>query len=340
MAVPASSVQAGYVVRLFYPSVGPATVGGPHPGGAGPVAPPLRDLAATALPAPVIVSLPGNGGWRWANASTATYLAQQGYVVLAIDDVDHDPPVEVVASPAALEFNYSSWAATLRTMRAADDKAHREAVRGIEALDALAKELGPAASRRLDLHRVGFWGYSFGAAAAAQAAILDSRVAAVANEDGSVFGAPARGVSPTPYLLLAEYEALDPAALRSSEPVRHNYALTVAADHHLWRSLAARPDHYGFILHGAKHENFSDAIFGHRFFKRWLLTSPRQIQAERAAYLLAFFDTYLRKRPAALLDQHPPPFPKTEALKGSRRWAAMADAVPVSADERWLFNPE
>ncbi len=286
----------------------------------------------------VIVYFPGNGGQRTDGASVAKYLAAQGFLVLAMDDVDRDAPVAGRTRPPSLDFDYASWPATLRTQRAADDKARREARRASRLLDRLGD--CPTARARLDLNHVGFWGFSFGGAAASEAAIRDRRAAALANEDGSVFGAPARGVSPTPYLLLAEDEPLDPAALRSPDPARRNYALTVAADHHLWRDLTRRPDHYGFIIRGARHEAFSDLIFHRSFLGPWISPLPERIRAEREAYLLAFFDRYLLGRTSGLLDAPAPPFPQTLALKTDRSWIAQADSVPVSDEERRLFGPD
>jgi hypothetical protein len=67
-------------------------------------------------------------------------------------------------------------------------------------------------------------------------------------------------------------------------------------------------------LHGSRHDSFSDAIFSRGSVKAWLLTNPYRIKSIVNAYLLAFFETYVRGIPAPLLAQSPPPFREVEAL--------------------------
>ena len=325
--IPARPGRAAFAVRVTYP-VG--TRGGPGL---------LGDLDPEGGVAPVIVNLPGNGLSRMTNDSTARFLASRGYVVMAIDDIDNDPPTEPGPAIPPLHFNYATWSETLQTMHVADDKAQRQAARALEALDGVFSRLSPEARARMQLQQVAMWGFSFGGATAAQSALMDRRVAAVADEDGSLFGASARGESPVPFLSLWSYEPMDASQLSSPNPAVRDYALEAAADHHLLRGLLQRPEHYGYILHGPVHESFSDLIFSRRFLTNLLVVSPYRVRSERRAYLLAFFDRYLRGRPAPLLERTPSPFANVQALKQDAGWAAAVDAVPVTAAERRLLRP-
>jgi hypothetical protein len=84
--------------------------------------------------------------------------------------------------------------------------------------------------------------------------------------------------------------------------------------------LANRPDGFGFQIVNTFHENLSDQVFERRFSMAWLLTNPYRVKSIRDAYLLAFFDTYVRNMPSPLLTQSPSPFRAVEVLKENEYW--------------------
>jgi hypothetical protein len=84
--------------------------------------------------------------------------------------------------------------------------------------------------------------------------------------------------------------------------------------------LANRPDGLGSRLLIPFHENLSDQVFQRRFSMAWLLTNPYRVKSIRDAYLLAFFDTYVRNMPSPLLTQSPSPFREVEVLKANEYW--------------------
>jgi dienelactone hydrolase len=59
---------------------------------------------------------------------------------------------------------------------------------------------------RVHFDRVGFFGFSFGGATAAEAGTFDPRVVAVANLDGSLMGHAAFGALEKPYMALSKPE--------------------------------------------------------------------------------------------------------------------------------------
>jgi predicted dienelactone hydrolase len=155
---------------------------------------------------------------------------------------------------------------------------------------------------RLDLGHVGMFGHSLGGAAAASAMLVDSRIDAGADLDGLLFGAArASGVS-RPFMLMSA----DPGF--AADPNRAGF----------WRRLPAA--HYAVDIEGAHHFAFSDLVF---FAPALIRANPVGGEAVRAqvgnvggsptlaaerAYLLAFFDRFLRGRRAQLLSRTPGPF--------------------------------
>jgi hypothetical protein len=85
------------------------------------------------------------------------------------------------------------------------------------------------------------------------------------------------------------------------------------------------------------HENLSDQVFERRFSMGWLLTNPYRVKSIRDAYLLAFFDTYVRNMPSPLLTQSPSPFREVEVLKANEYWLkeAAKSTSQSSAESNW-----
>ncbi|MGA3340637.1 MAG: hypothetical protein ABSD11_08405, partial [Methylocella sp.] len=113
----------------------------------------------------------------------------------------------------------------------------------------------------------------------------------------------------------------EPQQLQSPEPGVRYYAMFAEQDLSEAVRLANRRDGFGFRIRKAYHENLSDLTFSHRsFFKSWLGVNPYRVKSIRDAYLLAFFDTYLRGMSSPLLTQSPSPFHEVEILKANQYW--------------------
>jgi dienelactone hydrolase len=282
-----------------------------------------RRLSDTRSQFPVLLYAPWNGGVKDDNASTAAELASHGYVVMAIDDIDRDP-----RSPTAtddwqpLTYDFPSAEAFKTTLRIGDRKVRRQAEKALTALDRLKACANADWRARIQFDRIGFFGFSFGGATAAEAGTFDPRVVAVANLDGDLFGSAAFGALDKPYLIILSGNAVFPAPrqLQSPNPNTRFEAVLDARDLREEVRLANRPGGYGFRVLESFHENFSDQIFKHRFSMAWLLTNPCRVKSIRDAYLLAFFDTYVRNMPSPLLTQSPSPFREVEVLKANEYW--------------------
>jgi dienelactone hydrolase len=283
----------------------------------------------------LLLYAPKNGGGRDDNASTAAELASRGYIVVAIDDIDLDlrPPNSTMEMPPSLIFDYSSADAHKVFLQNGDRKVRREAEKALTALDRLTVCARANWRARVSFKQVGFFGFSFGGAVAAEASILDPRVAAAANLDGALFGHAAAGALDKPYmvLLVNNDQFPEPRQLQSSEPSERIQAAFDERDLGVEARLANQPVGFGFRIRTSYHENLSDQIFNRSFFKTWLAVNPYRVKSIRDAYLLAFFDSYLRGIPAPLLTQSPSPFHEVEILKANQYWLNEAAKSPVEA---------
>ncbi len=326
----ASGLGAAIIVQIWHPA---PTAELPDECGEPPIdcaALTGRALAepSPAMRYPILLYAPGANGPRDDNASTSTALASHGFVVVAIDDIDCDKPLD----PAQPFFDFSSEAAFKATLIRATDKAAREAERALHALDRLQGGVGGNWREYVQFDRVGFFGFSYGAAVAAMGAILDPRVAAAANLDGWVFGPALTGAIEKPYLLLIEDEPVPgPHTLNSPEPGTRYYAILTQrflAEH---ARLLELPHRYGFQFRNVSHGNFTDWGFSRKAFKSWLFADPARIRAIKDDYLVAFFAAYLRDGPKTLLTQTPSPYRGVDALKGRPHWSDGKQRVPILA---------
>ncbi|QBR70718.1 hypothetical protein CU048_04850 [Beijerinckiaceae bacterium] len=320
---------APIVAQIWFPSSSESAKSAP---GSSPGSTPLltcadfmrtRDLSNARPHYSILLYAPSNNGTRDQSTWTNAELASHGYVVAAIDDIDQDPPLpdskagENSAEP--MTFDFSSAEAYEETQRLGADKARRQAEKALTVLDRLQACASANWRDRLQFDRVGFFGFSFGGATAAEAGIIDPRVIAVANLDGWLFGPALTGALLKPYLFLIEDEPVPgPKRLESPDPDVRYYAILQDRFLQAHKRLVDRPDNYGFMLRGSRHESFSDEVFGAAYYKTWFVLDPYHIKSIRDSYLLAFFDTYVRNEPAPLLLQSPSPFAKVEVLKSNQ----------------------
>ncbi|MGA7386200.1 MAG: hypothetical protein WBW81_16335 [Methylocella sp.] len=339
-ALPASAASDPTIfVQIWYPAAANRPATDLLSEGAAPVAcskaMDTHRLADTRPQFSILLYAPWNGGAMDDNASTAAELASHGYVVMAIDDIDRDP-----RSPAAsddgqpLTFDFSSAEALKTTLRIGDRKVRRQAEKALEALDRLKVCANADWRARIQFDRIGFFGFSIGGATAAEASTFDPRVVAVANLDGWLFGRAAFGALDKPYLVILTENAVFPAPrqLQSHNPNKRFEAVLTARDLREEVRLANQPGGFGFRVLESFHENLSDEIFKRPHFKSWLLTNPYRVKSIRDAYLLAFFDTFVRHIPSPLLTQSPSPFREVEVLKANEYWlkeAAKGAILPL-----------
>jgi len=275
-----------------------------------------------AAPWPVLVYLPSWTGTEIENLSTIRDLVSHGFAVVglryptAAEVADSEKSGQVLRAELPGEMDFSSEEAFQKTLRLGNERVRLRARNVAAVLDYLTRlNLEPSGefASRLDLNRVGAWGFSLGGAAAAQAAWFDRRIKVAANLDGWLFADAATEGLPCPYLLIGDASPLPgPADLNSSNPKRRLPAIFDTQDYE--RQVAGLSRSGGFIvtIDGTEHLNFADAAARSRFGH---LNGAGSIDPRRAltitnAYLAGFFEVYLQGRPSPLLVDGAAPYPE------------------------------
>lgn len=256
---------------------------------------------------PVVLYAPSWASKRDDNTVRTANLASHGYVVVAFDDVAHDP--ENTTGPEGPDrtsgIDFTSAESYARTRPLADARVAREARKASLILDRLTADA--QWGQRLALSRVGFVGFSFGGAAAAETALSDQRIVAVVNLDGWVFGEALRKGVKCPYLVFWSDTQLyysDPSVTEAERRMSRDY------ERYEQQQLLL-PHKYGFMISGVTHLDFTD-----RTAYRDLEYKFDRVQIRNAvdAYLLDFLGVYLHGRQPTLL-LGPPPIPQLREIK-------------------------
>ena len=258
---------------------------------------------------PLLVLLPPWLGYRSGGTALAENLASAGFVVAAIDDVD---------AGQALPMDFTSPTRFDATMRLAGTRVVREAAATSALLNALLDPgHGDATVARLgariDPARIGVVGFSFGGAAAAEAARTDARIGAVMNLDGWLFGKVLEDWIKQPFLIVSDdtpmpgdddLHAADAATRLTAELDRREDAQM--------RAQWARHGGTLLTIAGTRHANFSDKPLT----SPWrALTGGGPIAPSRAigittTYAAAFFRAAWSGTADPLLSGPSPQFPE------------------------------
>lgn len=247
-------------------------------------------------PRRMVLYAPGLGGARDQNALLMAELASHGYIAVALDDLAFDPapPGETAAQRELREglTDMSSRAAYERTLQRMDERVAVAAARALDVRDGfLAHSRGATAPwGEIDASRIGFVGYSFGAATAAEAALLDPRIAVIVNLDGALFGRAATRDVTLPYLLIM-------SDVRQFLPVPNDWRSDqehVLIDRELERARrqAQLVNTEALEIRLSDHSALVDNYFQRRHARRWLKLDPF------TAYAI------VRERTTAFLTQH------------------------------------
>jgi len=248
---------------------------------------------------PVVLYSPGFGLERTASTALVEELASRGYIVVTIDHT-HDAQfvefpggriaTQAIPPPTGPDDDGEQVINTARETRVADTRFT------LDRLAAINRGQNPDEERRrlprglrgaLDLARVGMFGHSLGGATAAETMYEDPRVRAGINMDGTLSGAVRR-----------------PFALMSSDG--HG-----RADDETWLAIwpRLRGPRYDLQLAGSGHMSFTDfqvllpqaGIPAEDLVPGYgTINDTRSITVQRA-YVLAFFDRYLRNGNGHLL---------------------------------------
>lgn len=275
-------------------------------------------FAPTAQPYPLVLLAPGLYGTPSSMTLLARNLASHGYVVAGIDDPARDPPrKDASAADNAIRlypFDFSSADGLAATMRRGGERVKRVASRGLAVLDHLEACMtdSPTLRDRVELKRVGFVGFSFGGSAAVESSFMDSRIAAVVNLDGSLFGRAAEDAVKVPYLMMhsdfSRQVLYDPNS-------RHLYDyLLDQNDLRLVDVQVNVPESHLFVIRSSFHATYGDPAPELQNLLKWLLLDPYRSREIIDAYLTGFLDAYLKGDRRGLLGASDPRYPEVRAL--------------------------
>jgi dienelactone hydrolase len=285
------------------------------------------DAEMTPGPHAVLLYVPSWGGGRSDNTALAQSLASRGFVVVAMDDLYPLPVID-----------FSSETAYRDSLRWCNEKVRLQAGDARLVLDELEKwdAHDPAGllENRLDLQRVGAFGFSFGGAVAAELARLDPRVRAGIDMDGWVFGEAAEIGVPRPFLVMST--GPDAATVDGpGVPLSQHYSAVF--DRLNETQIVKGFERYGgalLTIEGTKHYNFNDVAFLPSIRHTGLgpIGGPRAARIVQT-YLLEFFDRWLNGRPAPLFEVRESGAGPTAALR-SLDAAARLDVWPATDHPR------
>ncbi|WP_334075120.1 alpha/beta hydrolase family protein [Paenibacillus sp. A14] len=258
------------------------------------------DVLPSSAPYPVVLLSHGMGTSRMLHVSQAEHLASHGYVVITIDHTYNttatifpDGKITGLISEPNEDEDFFTAAPRMGKVWAGDVS---EVIDWLEAMNA-GQEKNPFRGR-LDLQNIGMMGHSFGGATAFHAVLTEDRLKAGINMDGTQFDKyDGKTVMKKPFLFLesadfkAKADELRKGKIQSElgrRIVSNELALMEAAAKHHGKALyVERTDHY----------NFTDLQFYSPLVKLTGLTG--ELDGARGAeivnaYVLDFFDTYLK----------------------------------------------
>ena len=280
-------------------------------------------IASIPAPFPVLIFSPGMGFMPLLYTPTLEEVASQGYVVVALShpystSATVFPDGRVIKSAA----EFGSRALSQITATATNEDEFAAVVNPIGdvwtgdirfTLDQLERMNAedPFLAGRLDLSRVGVFGHSMGGGAAVEALHDDPRFLAAINMDGSLVGDSAwEGIHRPVMLMLSDEQAsLTKDMLIQAGATAENAEFIVTRGKMTVQTVYENgAPGYLFVLDGSKHVTYttSSALAAALAFGA-PADAFGSIPAERAnhiinAYIVSFFDQYLKGEPSPLLE--------------------------------------
>lgn len=266
---------------------------------------------------PVLIYNHGGFWTRWSATFVTEWLASQGYVVCSVEHFGFN---QTVKYPDGSPFTADTLAMPKETGDGKHDAlaswAHlndpvfkiweADARFALDQVEGLNRDPGPFQGR-LDLTKVGAFGWSLGGALAIQLTASDPRFKAAVDHDGQLFGDVRERGTTRPVFQF--HHGLDDALEypeKDRPMVREMMAMVDGWDSTTRVRSAA--DWYSATIAGTDHGDFSDlALFYPRAKER---LDPKRGHEIIKAYTLAFFDQYLRGNPSELLSATGPRMPE------------------------------
>ncbi len=260
-------------------------------------------------PYPVVIYSHGYQGYRTASFNQMEALASSGYVAIAIDHpyaasftVFPDGRV-VVNDPAILPpagRNQPGDQEAREKLQATIVADQRFVMDQLELLN--TGNLDPRFAGKLDLQRIGLTGVSLGGGAIVWTCKIDARCKAGLAQDG--------WYEPIPQTVVSE-PLRQPFMFMQSETQMWKMD-NLTRLNKLYQSVNAPAFHLKFA--GVLHADFGDyplltSLSAPLMYERGTLNGERTVYIE-AAYLLAFFDMFLKDQPVPLLNGSSPDYPE------------------------------
>jgi predicted dienelactone hydrolase len=265
---------------------------------------------------PVLLYQPGGGMARFTATFVTEQLASYGYVVVSCDHAGFDP---TVLFPDGYAFKADRMLAPVPTGKLEDDAPKSwewlgnnifptwtaDASFTLDQIVALDRTPGQRFQHRLDLSRIGMFGWSFGGATSLQMSKDDPRIKAAVDQDGQLFGDVAAKGTTKPIMLM-HHGAVDQAPNAADQPALVKLMQDVEEQN---RSLLAHStaDRYEVTLANTQHGHFSDLLLAYPPKDQ---LDPRRAHEIIVAYTLAFFEKYLNGRDSTLLSGPSSPYPE------------------------------
>ena len=280
----------------------------------------IRTRARLAAPVasgahPVLLYSPGSSEMRSDATALVEDLASEGFVVVTIDHTHESQLVEFPTGQIVPgTFVDTGTASNLRAIgvRVADARFVLDQLAGLD-------RRGPFAGR-LDLARVGMFGFSLGGATAAATMLADPRVKAGADLDGSIYGPVIQEGLSRPFLLML---SPIPAAIKQRCGARCAHL----SEFRFFRTFYShlRGPRYAVELARSGHESFEDSVWIKPQLQAIAPAVARQFQAGSinartavttvSGYLTAFFDRCLRGRSEPVLNDPIKTYPALRPLR-------------------------
>ncbi|KUP23322.1 dienelactone hydrolase [Paenibacillus sp. DMB5] len=296
---------------------------------------PGAEVSSAQTSYPLVLANPGNGSSRFLHTSQAEHLASHGYILAVIDHTYNTfatefPDGRITTSTTNDLFSSGHDYGTEREIR---DKLGKVLTGDVEfTLDQFellqSGEIPSLLKGRIDLGHVGVFGHSIGGATAYDAA-YDPRIAVGIDLDGGLYRLRDREGLRKPFLFINSESyfgklkmVLDNRAYTDAELNRmgstREWEDQVTEDKKLeLERMRETAGEGGQVLYieNTEHMNFTDVQFISPIFKRLGITG--EIAPERAddvidAYMLDFFDRYLKNQGGLLMKGPDSRFPEVK----------------------------
>lgn len=291
---------------------------------------------------PLILANPGNGSSRFLHTSQAENLASHGYIVAVIDHTYNTfatvfPDGRITTSTTNDLFSPNN---DYRTGRAARDKLGKVLTDDVAfALDQFeliqSGQIPSLLKGRIDLGHVGVFGHSIGGATAYDAS-YDPRIAAGIDLDGGLYRLRDREGLQKPVLFINSESYFEQLKMVMDNRVYTDAELNRMGETREWMDqvtedkklelerLRETVGEGGQVLYieSTEHLNFADVQLISPIFNKLGITgkiAPERANSVINAYILDFFDMYLKNQGGILLKGPDSRFPEVKFVTLSLR---------------------